>query len=98
MSPLISILFYLQAAFSDFDNASEPSLRRDYMKLCYSLDKRTEVLFSRLQRAQLEMYHIVGWTQNEMHTDDSFVFNKVRGPPSCGGYFIPGPCATKDVA
>ncbi|GIL57646.1 hypothetical protein Vafri_12844 [Volvox africanus] len=68
-----------KAAFSDFDNASEASLRRDYMKLCHSLDKRAEGLLSRAQRAQLEVYRIVGFLQNEMHTDDSFVFNKVLG-------------------
>ncbi|GIL90963.1 hypothetical protein Vretimale_17088 [Volvox reticuliferus] len=69
----------VKAAFSDFDNASEPSLRRDYMKLCHSLDKHAEGLFGRAQRAQLEVYRIVGFLQNEMHTDDSFVFNKVLG-------------------
>jgi hypothetical protein len=49
------------------------------MKLVHSLDKRAEQLFSRAQRGQLEVYRIVGFLQNEMHTDDSFVFNKVRG-------------------
>lgn len=73
-----------QAAFADFDNASEASLRRDYMKLCHALARAPEGLFSRPQRAQLEVYNILGFMQNEMHTDDSFVFNKVGqelGPP-----------------
>ncbi|KAG2454553.1 hypothetical protein HYH02_000398 [Chlamydomonas schloesseri] len=70
----------IKAAFTDLDAASDPGLRRDYMKLCHSLDKRIAAepgLFSRAQRAQLEVYRLLGWTQNEMHTDDSFVFNKV---------------------
>lgn len=65
----------VKAAFSDFDNASEASLRRDYMRLCHALDKHQE-LFSRPQRVQLEVYRIVGFLQNELHTDDSFVLNK----------------------
>ncbi|KXZ44559.1 hypothetical protein GPECTOR_65g177 [Gonium pectorale] len=69
----------IKAAFSDFDAASEPGLRRDYMKLAHSLDKWAEGLLSKPQLAQLSVYRIVGFTQNEMHTDDSFVFNKV-GP------------------
>lgn len=74
-----------QAAFSDLDAASDPGLRRDYMRLCHSLDKRQAAepgLFSRPQRAQLEVYRVLGFTQNEMHTDDSFVFNKVSGAKS----------------
>ncbi|KAG2436371.1 hypothetical protein HXX76_006678 [Chlamydomonas incerta] len=70
----------VKAAFSDLDAASDPGLRRDYMRLCHSLDKRQAAepgLFSRAQRAQLEVYRVLGFTQNEMHTDDSFVFNKV---------------------
>eukprot|EP00198_Chlamydomonas_reinhardtii_P010641 XP_001699978.1 predicted protein [Chlamydomonas reinhardtii] len=72
----------IKAAFSDLDAASDPGLRRDYMRLCHSLDKRQAAepgLFSRPQRAQLEVYRVLGFTQNEMHTDDSFVFNKVLG-------------------
>ncbi|KAG2484772.1 hypothetical protein HYH03_016426 [Edaphochlamys debaryana] len=67
----------IKAAFSDFDNASEASLRRDYMKLVHCLERRAEPLLSGPQRRHLEVYRVVGFLQNEMHTDDSFVFNKV---------------------
>ena len=44
----------VRAAFEDIDNASEASLRRDYMKLCHTLEKHSE-LFSRAQRTHLEV-------------------------------------------
>jgi hypothetical protein len=59
------------------------------MKLCHSVSKAAEggagvaggrgaMAFNRAQKAQLDVYRLVGFLQNELHTDDSFVFNKVR--------------------
>lgn len=66
----------IAAAFVDKARICDPLLRKEYKKLVQSYQQHMEAL-SKLQRAQLQVYAILGGLQNELFTDDSFVFNKV---------------------
>mmetsp|Transcript_33334 Transcript_33334/g.60241 ORF Transcript_33334/g.60241 Transcript_33334/m.60241 type:complete len:423 (-) Transcript_33334:241-1509(-) len=68
----------IKKAFSSFEIPTQPALRREYMKLCHTIKKHFNI-FSDDEVKQLEIYNIVGFLQNELFTDDSFVFNKVIG-------------------
>lgn len=66
----------LKAAFKTPDNATQALLRKEYLRLMMSVDRQIEI-FRRQERTQIDVYKIWAVLQNEMHTDDSFTFNKV---------------------
>lgn len=57
-----------------------PRVRRDVLKLLASVHARVAAgYFNRAEKQQVnEVYQLIGGTRNEMLTDDSFVFSKVR--------------------
>ena len=66
----------IKAAFSDPCQAIEPTLRKEYRRLMTAVNEHAQVL-SKAERAQLAVYSTWALTQNELFTDDSFMFNKV---------------------
>jgi hypothetical protein len=71
----------VRAAFLNPENCTEPLLRREYMKLIAAVASRQD-LFGKPEKAHLDIYRLVGHVQNELATDDSFVFNKGKGRES----------------
>ena len=65
----------VRTAFADPTTCVEPLLQREYMKLVGACASRPDLL-GKLERAHLDVYRILGQVQNEMHTDDNFVFSK----------------------
>jgi hypothetical protein len=64
-----------------------PAIYREVMKLAAVAESHaTEGYFSRAEKAViLNVWHHLAITRNEMQTDDSFVFSKVRViSPRCG--------------
>jgi uncharacterized protein (DUF2267 family) len=66
----------IKAAFADPSQATEPTLRKEYRRLMATVNEHAQVL-SKAERAQLSVYSTWALTQNELFTDDSFMFNKV---------------------
>jgi hypothetical protein len=66
----------VRAAFKHPEHCTKPTLRKEYMRLMQAIERRDE-LFRNAERQQLEVYAIYAQLQNELHTDDSFVFNRV---------------------
>jgi hypothetical protein len=48
----------IKAAFTDPEHCTDPLLRKDYMRLMNAVSLRSDV-FSKQQRAQLEVYSIL---------------------------------------
>lgn len=69
------VLEALAAAFRRPQNALEPHCRREYGKLVAEAQARPD-LFGREERPTLEVYALWAILQNELHTDDSFLFSK----------------------
>jgi hypothetical protein len=69
----------IKAAFANPEHCIDPLLRKDYVRLAKALTLRAEVVLSRQQRAQLEIYSTWALLRNELFTDDSFAYNKVVG-------------------
>ncbi len=66
----------IRAAFQHPESCTESTRRKEYMRLMQAIERRHE-LFRNAERQQLEVYAIYAHLQNELHTDDSFVFNRV---------------------
>lgn len=49
------------------------------MRLAVALERRADVM-GRAYGEHVSVYVLLGRTQNELFTDDSFAFNKVCGP------------------
>ncbi|MEW5319980.1 MAG: hypothetical protein WDW38_011088 [Sanguina aurantia] len=65
-----------KAAFVDLSKPTSSSLRREYMRLAVALERRADVM-GRAYGEHVSVYVLLGRTQNELFTDDSFAFNKV---------------------
>eukprot|EP00898_Chlorokybus_atmophyticus_P002203 jgi/Chlat1/2984/Chrsp2S04712 len=63
----------LTSAMADKSNCSAPALRVEYAKLFAAAGEYTHV-FTKPQRAQLEVFQICAVLANELYTDDSFQF------------------------
>eukprot|EP00877_Chromochloris_zofingiensis_P013492 jgi/Chrzof1/8397/Cz03g09050.t1 len=66
----------VKAAFNHPESTVNPTLRKEYIRLMGAVNSCDQILGKR-ERAQLEVYTIWAVTQNELFTDDNFVFNKV---------------------
>lgn len=75
LQPHHSAFAALQAAMTTPSTSHDPLLARDYSKL-FTLASKHAALFTKAQRAQLDVYGIWAVVRNQLLTDDSFLFNK----------------------
>lgn len=68
----------LRLSMLDTDAADRPEVRREYMKL-FSTASKFKELFTTKERQQLDVYGVWAVLRAQLHTDDSFSFNKVLG-------------------
>ncbi|KAL3134781.1 hypothetical protein ABBQ32_007767 [Trebouxia sp. C0010 RCD-2024] len=65
----------LKASLREPSSAEDPQLRREYLKL-FTLASKAADMFTAREKSQLDVYGIWSVTRNQLHTDDSFTFNR----------------------
>lgn len=65
----------LKASLREPSSAEDPQMRREYLKL-FTLASKAADMFTAREKSQLDVYGIWSVTRNQLHTDDSFTFNR----------------------
>ncbi|KAK9850114.1 hypothetical protein WJX84_008973 [Apatococcus fuscideae] len=68
----------LRAAMRKPEHATEPTLIKEYERLFTTASKHAD-MFTPRQKGQLDVYGVWGVWRGQLHSDDSFDFNKAAG-------------------